>query len=87
MISKRTKNALAKAKLEGTKLGNPRIEQARPLALAALRVRRPAPEVMSLMREWRARQDAPGNHGRTEPAQYLSRARPPVVRGQRAKLA
>jgi DNA invertase Pin-like site-specific DNA recombinase len=54
MISKRTKAALAEAKCRGTKLGNPRIEQARPLALAALRARRPAPEIVTLMHDWRA---------------------------------
>src|ERR671914_262643 len=35
MISKRTKAALAEARRRGTKLGNPRIEDARALAIAA----------------------------------------------------
>ena len=53
MISKRTKAALAEAKRRGTRLGNPRIEQARPLATAAHHASRPAPEVTKLMNEWR----------------------------------
>jgi len=53
MISKRTKAALAEAKRRGTKLGNPRIENARPLAAAAHHASRPAPEVKKLMNEWR----------------------------------
>ncbi len=55
MISKRTKAALAKAKRRGTTLGNPHIEEARPLAAAAHHASRPAPEVAKLMHEWRAR--------------------------------
>ena len=51
MILKHTKAALAEAKRRGTKLGNQRIEEARPLAPAALRARRPASEIASLMRE------------------------------------
>lgn len=54
MISKRTKVALAEAKRRGTALGNPRLEEARPLALAAHHARRPAPEVAKLMKDWRA---------------------------------
>lgn len=54
MISKRTKAALAEAKRRGTTLGNPRIEEARPLAVAAHHAKRPAPEVAKLMSEWRA---------------------------------
>ena len=54
MISQRTKAALAEAKRRGTRLGNPRIEAARALALAAHRARRPAPEVLALMTEWRS---------------------------------
>jgi DNA invertase Pin-like site-specific DNA recombinase len=53
LISKRTKAALAEAKRRGVQLGNPRIHEARPLALAALRAKRPAPEIMRLMRDWR----------------------------------
>jgi DNA invertase Pin-like site-specific DNA recombinase len=55
MISKRTKSALAEAKRRGTTLGSPRIEEARPLAVAAHHSRRPAPDAAKLMREWRAR--------------------------------
>jgi DNA invertase Pin-like site-specific DNA recombinase len=54
MISQRTKAALAEAKRRGTKLGNPRIEAARTLALAAHHAHRPAPEVQALMTEWRS---------------------------------
>jgi DNA invertase Pin-like site-specific DNA recombinase len=53
MISKRTKAALAEAKRRGTKLGNPRIQEARALAMAAHHARRPAPEVFKLMAEWK----------------------------------
>jgi len=56
MISKRTKAALAEAKRRGTKLGNPRLAQARILAQAAFRLKRPAPEVMALMRGWHGQQ-------------------------------
>lgn len=54
MISQRTKAALAEAKRRGTKLGNPQIEAARALALAAHHAQRPAPEVIALMIEWRS---------------------------------
>jgi DNA invertase Pin-like site-specific DNA recombinase len=53
MISKRTKAALVQAKRRGARLGNPRIEDARPLATAAHHASRPAPEVTKLMNEWR----------------------------------
>jgi DNA invertase Pin-like site-specific DNA recombinase len=53
MISKRTEAALAEAKRWGTRLGNPRIEEARPLALAAHHARWLAPEVAKLMTDWR----------------------------------
>ena len=53
LISKRTKVALAEAKRRGTRLGNPRIHEARPLALAAIRAKQPAQEIMDLMRGWR----------------------------------
>jgi len=54
MISTRTKAALAEAKRRGTMLGNPRIEEARSLAVAAHHARRPAPEVCTLMTAWKA---------------------------------
>jgi len=54
MISTRTKAALAEAKRRGTTLGNPRIEEARSLAVAAHHARRPAPEVCKLMTDWKA---------------------------------
>ena len=54
MISQRTKAALAEAKRRGTRLGNPRIEEARALAAAAYRASRPAPEVLALMVEKRS---------------------------------
>ena len=52
MISTRTKAALAEAKRRGTKLGNPRLEEARARAMAAHYARRPATEVLQLMTEW-----------------------------------
>jgi len=54
MISTSTKAALAEAKRRGTTLGNPRIEEARSLAVAAHHARRPAPEVCRLMTDWKA---------------------------------
>jgi DNA invertase Pin-like site-specific DNA recombinase len=54
MISTRTKAALAEAKRRGVILGNPRLEDARARALAVHRAHGPAPEVLTLMAEWRA---------------------------------
>ena len=62
MISKRTKAALVEAKRRGTKLGNPRIKQARVLAQAAFRIKRPAPEVAALMQGWAAAAVDPAPH-------------------------
>ena len=53
MISNRTKAALAEAKRRGIRLGNPRIEEARRCAMRSHRRRRPAAEVLNLMRGWR----------------------------------
>jgi DNA invertase Pin-like site-specific DNA recombinase len=53
MISTRTKAALAEAKRRGTTLGNPRLSEARALALATHRARCPAPEVLQLMTDWK----------------------------------
>ena len=54
MISERTKAALAAAKARGIRLGNPRLEEARRQARASHHARRPAPEVLALILEWRA---------------------------------
>jgi DNA invertase Pin-like site-specific DNA recombinase len=53
MISTRTKAALAEAKRRGTTLGNPRLAEARALAAATHHARRPAPEVLKLMTDWK----------------------------------
>jgi len=53
MISKRTKAALEEAKRRGTRLGNPRIVEARTKALAHHHAHRPAPQIMNLMQNWR----------------------------------
>jgi DNA invertase Pin-like site-specific DNA recombinase len=56
MISKRTRAALAEAKRRGTKLGNPRLQEARAAAQRVQRARKPAPEVSALMNGWREKQ-------------------------------
>jgi DNA invertase Pin-like site-specific DNA recombinase len=66
--------ALVEAKRRGTKLGNPRIEQARPLAIAAHHASRPR---RKLMNEWRG-QGKTLRHG-FKPTQYPPCPWPSVV--------
>lgn len=53
LISKRTKAALAEAKRRGTKLGNPRLKDARAVSLKRSHAHQPAAEVLNLMTNWR----------------------------------
>jgi DNA invertase Pin-like site-specific DNA recombinase len=51
MISQRTKAALAEAERRGAGIGDPCIEAAQALGLAAHHAHRPAPEVRAIMAE------------------------------------
>lgn len=53
MISQRTIAALAAAKAQGVRLGNPHIEAAREKAKLSHQSHRPAAEILNLLREWR----------------------------------